>query len=444
MPAPQEPQQQAPMELSSTSATGVVSQQPDDEKHVAMLPPAAGWNSLIQDPNPKPIPPMPPYPDTNGRIHPRPVSPSRITGKLPVDMVFDEHNMPWRHRQPSPGAWILGPIPAIDHRQPQAPLKPGELTPRQRHRIALRHEQQWRDMLRKEMEKKDKAERERRETIQRARAHQEQLIREARRAMEFQEKGAQGKQAGLPIQDPDAEPQKPHWAPPPRVRFEFPQPDEQGEGSKRPTRPRYTHTPGQGKTPCCMPCSSRAPIPTANEDPFGQMPSSETQEQDSPPDSPPHMPPIFYYAAEGQFMTAPARYTCEDEEDPAMPPYAIVKGRLSTSMPTMSIGPVSFKDDDEEPPPPSLVPSLSMGGSSIHSPDSCAIESESEEEQEVVVKDKGKGKAKDQTVRFAPKVESISDEDLPGHMRRRQQGKPKVVPFYLGADSTDTAVRKGG
>ncbi|KAI1191880.1 hypothetical protein F5B17DRAFT_206569 [Nemania serpens] len=31
MPAPQEPQQQAPMEMGSTSATGVVSQQPTAE-----------------------------------------------------------------------------------------------------------------------------------------------------------------------------------------------------------------------------------------------------------------------------------------------------------------------------------------------------------------------------------------------------------------------------
>ncbi|TRX96425.1 hypothetical protein FHL15_002697 [Xylaria flabelliformis] len=406
-----------------------------------MLPPTAGWNSLIQDPDPKPVPPMPPYPDTNGRIQSRPVSPSRITGEFPVDMDFDEHNMPWRHWQPSPIAWVTGPMPAIDHRQPQAPLQPGELTPRQRHRIALRKEQQWRDMLRKEMAKKDKAERERREAIQRARAYQEELIREARRAREFQEKEAQGEQAGSPIRDPDAEPQKPHWAPPPRVRFEFPQPDEQGEGSKGFARPRYTHTPGPGESPRCIPCSSRAPIPTANEEPFGQMSSSETQGRDLAPDSPPPMPPILYYAAEGQFMSAPARDTCEDEENPAMPPYALVKGRLSTSMPTMSIGPVSFKDDEE---PPSLVPSLSMGGSSIHSLDSNAIESEEEEEEAVVEdKGKGKGKAKDQTVHFAPKVESISDEELPGHMRRGQ-GKPKVVPFYLGADSIDTAMKKEG
>ncbi|KAI0443209.1 hypothetical protein F4803DRAFT_550310 [Xylaria telfairii] len=98
MPSPQEPQQQAPMELSSMSATGVVTQQPDDKEHVAKLPPTAGWDAMLrkirtdqmpQMPQPPPgpwIPPKPPSsppktpPSTEGIDIPhirRPWSPTR-------------------------------------------------------------------------------------------------------------------------------------------------------------------------------------------------------------------------------------------------------------------------------------------------------------------------------------------------------------------------------
>ncbi|KAI1739206.1 hypothetical protein F4680DRAFT_423150 [Xylaria scruposa] len=174
--------------------------------------------------------------------------------------------------------------------------------------------------------------------------------------------------------------------------------------------------------------------------------SFENSVQDLAPDLPsPPPPPLFYVPGEGSSMSAPAsriRHTCQDEDNPSMPPYSLVASEeeRSRSMPTMSIGPVTYIKGDEE--PPSLVPPPSAGVPSSHnSPDSEAVESEEEEEMEV--KDKGKGKAKDQTARFGPTVESVSDEELPGYMRRRQ-GKPKVVPFYLGSGSIETVMRKGG
>ncbi|KAI0545807.1 hypothetical protein F4679DRAFT_588136 [Xylaria curta] len=482
MPSPQEPQQQAPMELSSTSATGVVSQQPDDEKHVASLPPMAGWNSLIQDPNPKPIAPLPPIPEEDPRMRPdgriRVESPKRITGKSPVDMDIDEN---WRHWRRSPPEMEPGPMPPIDHRKPQAPLQQGELTPRQRHRIALRKEQQWREMLRKEVEKKDKADRERREalrqrqeTIRRARAYQEKLMQEARQAREHQEKQAQGR-------DPDAEPRGARSMPPPRVRFEEFPPFEDAEDPKRFSPSRYTHFPGPGESAAHMPSPSPEPMQTAIEHAYG-LPSSGTDVQDFAPNLPSPPPPrLFLVPGEGASMSAPAsriKHAYDDEENRSMPPYSLRASEedVSKSMPTMSIGPVKYLKDGEEPPSP--VPSLSAGGSSSHystdfdaiknevkegdvavrfinddeeppsrnSPDSDAIKSEEKEEkeEEAEVKDKGKGKAKDQSVHYAPTVESVSDEELPGRMRGKR-GKPKVVPFYLGRPgSIETGMRKGG
>ncbi|KAF2967474.1 hypothetical protein GQX73_g6119 [Xylaria multiplex] len=58
MPAPQEPQQQAPMEMSSTSAPGIVTQQPAAEPQPDMSlrgGEEAGWRDRIQDLYPFPI-----------------------------------------------------------------------------------------------------------------------------------------------------------------------------------------------------------------------------------------------------------------------------------------------------------------------------------------------------------------------------------------------------
>ncbi|KAI1752784.1 hypothetical protein F4782DRAFT_530270 [Xylaria castorea] len=364
----------------------------------------AGWNSLIQNTTQQPAaPPVTSYPNPvpegSGRIQLPIVSPKRITGKSPVNVdlsKFKKEDRPWRYQQQSLIPWVMGPVTATDKRRPPAPTRPGEMTPRQRRRIALRNEQLWREMLRKEMIKKEQLRKE----------HRELKRRERELARQLADPANLGRDAEPQPNNP--EPQQHNPEPPPRVRFQFPPPAGLATQSKvlksfspprgrlrrdltRPPRAFSTHTSSLSHRPMSS---------VDEEEPAGRM---------SP------------------FPTNPT------------PP--INKAKPSNDVSFVSTKTPSPMDKGE---PPSLMPSLSVGGSSAPSPDFDA--NKIEEEVEEVVQGKGKGKAKDQRVRFATTVESISDEEitLPAAFGlTRKRDKPIVVPFFRGYGSVNVVDNEG-
>ncbi|KAI1752785.1 hypothetical protein F4782DRAFT_530271 [Xylaria castorea] len=92
MPAPQEPQQQAPMELSSTSATGVVNQQPV----CFMAPSSLSYNSSLVFARPLPCLSLFPFTinpesptSTLVLLNPNPICPYEVARKRDARSAVD-------------------------------------------------------------------------------------------------------------------------------------------------------------------------------------------------------------------------------------------------------------------------------------------------------------------------------------------------------------------